>query len=689
MNSIETALYLIELATDGPELWRFTSAQSGRSMEMLAPLAEIDGKAFRLSVESWCKDGPAKQAPNGVSEHCFAGLVTGLEGLTLRIVFRVAESSPVIRFRYILESTQPRRMTKSTGRDRMEYVSASLSGLDRATEVRFGEFNELSHSYCLSERQVGQGDFEAGLSLIGPMLVAGDGDWTVLLAYEHGSQVPDAFLSFRLSPDRRICLEAVKGNYYDGRALGPETPFESIWLQVAGVDGDHQKLAREYRRFILENQCPNRETRKPYIFYNTWNCQERDRWSGSGKYLGTINEERMLAEIDVAARMGIEVFVLDTGWYVKTGDWRINTDRFSEKLGVIKKRLDAHGMKLGLWFDPTAAAVSSEMAACHPDCVQVRNGAEAPLRKIWETESSHTMCLVSRYADAFADELIRLAKEVGVTYFKLDAITQRGCDGAGHFHGSEGNSQAERDDCYAFEVGRSVQRIAAKLAENCPEAIVDFDVTEGWRYFGLGFLAVGKYFLVNNGPYYFSYDVPTPPPGNNNMFFHPGPARTWICRMPLSLDKWVPSVLFLTHYLPDDPTGSQIVNLASMILGQNGIWGDLTKVSDEGVERIGNIIRLYRQVRDDITEAYPARSGAVGGSPEIHEKISPGGRGAICVFANAKGTYQYVSRNKVVGTFWATEGASVELDSAGRAKLELAFTEPGAHIALFGVDLRE
>jgi alpha-galactosidase len=399
-----------------------------------------------------------------------------------------------------------------------------------------------------------------------------------------------------------------------------------------------------------------------------------------------MNEERILKEIDSAARMGIDVFVIDTGWYVKTGDWRVNTDRFAENLRAVRKRLDEHGMKLGLWFDPTAAALSSEVARKHRDCVQTRGGQEPPLREIWGTEESHTMCLVSRYTDSFADELIRLASETGVTYFKWDAIQQYGCDSPGHDHGTEINSPQERAECFAFELPRAMGRIAGRLSEHCPQTIVDFDVTEPARPVGLGFLASGKFFLINNGPYYHNYDLPTPPPGNKNMFFYPGPARPRICRTPLGFDKWIPSVLFLTHYFPDDPESSQIVNLASLILGQNGIWGDLTGVSEEGVERIARIVSLYKQVRDDITASFPVRTGAVGGSPEVHEKISHTARGVICCFADARGEYEYVSQNKVDRRCWATDGTEVEFGPTGRAKLKLSFDDPGAHIVFFGIE---
>ena len=71
-----------------------------------------------------------------------------------------------------------------------------------------------------------------------------------------------------------------------------------------------------------------------------------------------------------------------------------------------------------------------------------------------------------------------------------------------------------------------------------------------------------------------------------------------------------PSVLFLTHYLPDDPAANQMMTVGSLILGQNGIWGDLLSISSDGVTRMARLIAAYRQVRDDVTSAtalaYPA-----------------------------------------------------------------------------------
>jgi hypothetical protein len=182
-----------------------------------------------------------------------------------------------------------------------------------------------------------------------------------------------------------------------------------------------------------------------------------------------------------------------------------------------------------------------------------------------------------------------------------------------------------------------------------------------------------------------------------NVFVFPGAARARVAREPLDYDRWIPSVLLLTHYLPDDPAFSQDINLGSLVLGQNGFWGDLPAVSEEGVARIGRTLDAYKQVRDDMARAFPVRSGAIGAVPEIHEKIDPDtGRGGVVVFYSYKspwhrddspsfpGRFTYVTEAVPSRTVWHNEGVRVTFDAAGRAVIEAEFDRPGARIVFFG-----
>ncbi len=687
--ALETQLLRIDvLPAQTGALWSLAAKPSGKPHLISAPVFEIDGKAVSAMPARMTESVPPVQLANGASEHRFKGPLRADPSLLLEMAFRVAPDNPVVRFAYTLHSTGSHRLTKSAGRDSLVYTGFSLSGMPSAREVRLSDFMAQAHSYTLTERELASRDFEDALGFMGPILAATDGTHSFLAAYEHGSQTPNAFLRYELAPDRGVRLAAVKGNYVSGEPLDAQHSYQTVWLEAAAVDAGLNDLRDAYREFARKYLAISGGTRKPYIFYNTWNFQERNHHWYKHAYLDSMNQERILEEIDVAHRMGIDVFVLDTGWYEKTGDWAVSRKRFPEGLADIRKKLDGYGMKLGLWFSPTQAAVSSRMAKEHQDCFISWRGREITPEPVWETEPSHRMCLVSRYSEAFADELIRMNKELGVTYFKWDAIDQYACDDPRHQHGNASNTPEERSESYAFQLIRHMARVAERVSAAVPGAIVDFDVTESGRAVGLGFLSAGKYFLINNGPYYQNYDVPIDNEKDNwNLFFHKGPARTWICRTPLSFDEWIPSVLFMTHYLPDDPYESQIVNIGSLILGQNGIWGDLPKISDAGVALFGRMLGYYKQVREDITEAPPVRTGAVSGPREVHEKISPRtGRGAVVVFSTAPGHVSYVTERTAARNFRSTDGALVTFDSKGRARLELEFEKPGAHIVFFGAN---
>ncbi len=669
-------------------LWQYLETITGKTLDFTGPVFEIDGKKMDCELSDIQKIGEPVRLNIGVTEYVVQGAFKQIPDLFLRITFRIPDTNPVVRFRYELVGTGNHQLTKSGGTDNIRYLSVSVPETSKIKEVKLSEFNEMVHSFCLSEREMDKRNFNDQTSFMGPIVVGGESGYSFLVAYEHGSQAPDLFLKYTLSPDKTISLNAVKGNYASRFPITKENSYQSVWFETAFIQGNEDLLSENYRQFILRNMSPNAESRKPYIFYNTWNFQERNKHWYKKPYLADMTTERMLQEIEVAHQVGIDVFVIDAGWFEKTGDWQPSKTRFPDELKSVKAKLDSYGMKLGLWFNPTVAAKSSTMLAKNKDCQKTFNGKSDGPWPIWETEDSYGMCLVSKYRDSFADELIRLAKEVGVRYFKWDAIGQYGCNDPNHFHGTVANSSQERSDCYAFEIGRSMNYVVDKLCSVYPDAIVDFDITEGGRSVGLGFMASGKYFLINNGPYYQNYNVPIDPDKDNwNIFFYPGAARTWICRTPLTFDKWIPSVLFLTHYLPDDPYENQSMAVGSLILGQNGIWGDLLKISPEGVGFFHETLGYYKQVRDDITKSTIIRDGAVGGSPEVYEKINKeNGKGAMVVFSSHKGSYEYVSKSKPNQKYWSTKGVDLTFDKEGNAVIKVSFGKAEAKIIFFGVN---
>lgn len=685
---IEKPLAGISWAAASVDSWRYMARPDENAVDVHLPVLSIDGKRTPVVLRRLDRAGDPVSLRNGATELTYEGVLESDDAITLQVRFRVSEDNPVVKFCYALKASGGQKLTKTDGKDDLVYLAYSMRELPKRKEVRLSVFNEMIHSCNLSEAPLCESDFDDSTTAVGPILLGSNEHSSFLCAYEHDSMYQDRYVEYRLQPGGNVAVCAVKGNYFDGQ---PVDGYSTIWFEVAGAKGGEDELASAYRTFALKFLSNNTESRKPYIYYNTWGRQERVKWAG-GQYLDTMNLDYTLREIDRAHAMGIEIYVLDAGWFDKTGDWGVNLKAFPDGLSEVRKKLDGYGMQLGVWMNPEKAAVSSRALQENGSCVRTRNGkAEAPY-EVWETEPSVSLCLASPYWKCCADTIVRLYKDLGVHYFYFDGISQGGCDDPGHLHGSAPNSAKEREESLGFLKPVYLGKIVDRVTDACPGAIFDFDTTEPRRIgVGLQWLASGRFFALNNGPYFNNFDLcprgkSLLPSGCHNIFINPGPARTWFMRSVLDYDRWIPSNLFMANYQPDDPANSQLLNLASLVLGQNGVWGDILKTSPEGVALFHDILSKYKEIRDDVAAASPIHIGNPGDSPEIFEKINPQtGKGVIAIFANQEGTFTYVTRNRLNDALWHNEGITTEALSDGRARITAEFTKPSAKIVFFGV----
>ncbi len=314
MEFIRTPLYTLQIGA--PEtLLVYKTDTFLRSLD--GPVFEVDGQVLPPEFSS-VTPVSQKKLNDAVTEYRFDCVYTALPDLTLGLILRIAEASPVLKFKYTLSGNGAHRLTGSGG-NKLDYCAITLVKEEALTEVRFSEFNQMLHSFCMNEVPVKESCFANSLQVMGPLLAGSNEKDSFLLAYEHGSQYPDAFIEFCFTPERKVILSAKKGNYIPGVAIGNDS-FETIWLDFGAVHGSVDDLAAAFREFQLKYATLNLESRKPYIFYNTWCYQERNKWYNRQAYLSSMTEERMMAEVEAAHEMGIDVFVIDTGWYEKTGD---------------------------------------------------------------------------------------------------------------------------------------------------------------------------------------------------------------------------------------------------------------------------------------------------------------------------------------------------------------------------------
>ena len=605
----------------------------------------------------------------------------------LRITFRKQFNSPILRLRYRFTASAPCTLTKTGGKDNLTYFGVELKEEQAGglTEVALSQYEPVLHSYLPGIEFYSMDETFPGQQFSGPVLALEGEEMSLLLAYEHGADTPNSFLNFELQEVEgrsRLVLKARQGNYYAGQVIGPNQPLVSPWFEIGLVEGGLSDLLPRYRQFLQNEMSLNTASRKPYLCYNTWNYQERNKLYNGRPYLESMNLERMLAEIEVAHRIGIDIFVIDTGWFTRPGDWTIDTVRFPDEMKSIKSKLDEYGMQLGLWFNPQAAGLASQVYREHPEYEMSWDGKAHDHWVVWETEESTAMCLASDYAGYFVEVMKRFRKELGVTYFKWDGVGQTGCDSPMHHHGGEANSPEERAACYAYQMGLHMLEIIEKVNADYPDVIVDFDATECGRFVGLGLLASARFYLINNGPYAKDMDTPEALGINPwmNMYFYPGAARARVCRRTASYDAVVPAHLFMVHYLPDGPQVSLENNLASLVLGGNGLWGDLPALGEEEVGFWSANLSDYKRVSAAVASAYPRTRGFIGSSPEVHEKIFPSiSTGVVVFFTVTEGTFTYLTQPLELSKLGEVKGAdSWEMTHDGRLKLTVSLGRDGA-----------
>ena len=124
------------------------------------------------------------------------------------------------------------------------------------------------------------------------------------------------------------------------------------------------KMSREYHDVVRNHIMTSAYTHKERpILINNW----------EGTYFD-FTEEKLLAIASKAKEAGIELFVLDDGWFGQRnddhrglGDWFVNKNKLPCGIDGLAKKVNDIGMKFGLWFEPEMVNPDSDLYRAHPD----------------------------------------------------------------------------------------------------------------------------------------------------------------------------------------------------------------------------------------------------------------------------------------------------------------------------------
>ncbi|MEU6511280.1 alpha-galactosidase [Streptomyces sp. NPDC046942] len=171
-------------------------------------------------------------------------------------------------------------------------------------------------------------------------------------------------------PDARVQITGGAG--YDDSGLLMLEAGESYTSPVfAGLwsDGGFGGASRTWHAYQRAYVVPDAEQDRPVLF-NSWEATNFD-----------ISEEQQLALARRAAEIGVELFVVDDGWFgartsdrAGLGDWTPNPDRFPQGLKPLADQVHGLGMQFGIWVEPEMVNPDSELYRAHADWVQYQSG---------------------------------------------------------------------------------------------------------------------------------------------------------------------------------------------------------------------------------------------------------------------------------------------------------------------------
>jgi alpha-galactosidase len=141
-----------------------------------------------------------------------------------------------------------------------------------------------------------------------------------------------------------------------------ETPKLSVGFTNDGPDGAAQSMAAYVRKTILP--AKHRNDVRP-VLYNSWEAT-----------FYAVNEQQQLELAKKAKDIGIELFVIDDGWFkgrtsstTGLGDWDVDSTKFPNGLSPMIKKINDMGMDFGIWIEPESLVPAAEVFKTHPDWV--------------------------------------------------------------------------------------------------------------------------------------------------------------------------------------------------------------------------------------------------------------------------------------------------------------------------------
>ena len=275
-------------------------------------------------------------------------------------------------------------------------------------------------------------------------------------------------LSFTRDESGRVNILGGISPFASAYPLGAGKEFETpgmIWTWSAdGAGGASRNLhrwARSYGVYGGGNVNPT--------LLNSW----------EGAYFN-FTTKTLTDMIDDAASMGLEMFVLDDGWFGNAfprngdnaglGDWQLNESKIPEGIDYVASYAHGRGMKFGIWIEPEMVNPASELAVAHPEWIVQSPGRENyQIRNQWVLDLANPA--VQDFIYGVFDSVMQMSPNIDYVKWDCNRIIES-------FYS---NYLGKEQDRFYVEYVQGFYGIVRRIREKYPDVIVQCCSSGGGR----------------------------------------------------------------------------------------------------------------------------------------------------------------------------------------------------------------
>ncbi|WP_314737032.1 alpha-galactosidase [Limosilactobacillus urinaemulieris] len=243
-----------------------------------------------------------------------------------------------------------------------------------------------------------------------------------------------------------------------------QTPEAVMTYTSDGLNQMSQQLGAFYQDHLINQHFAHQD--RP-ILINNWEATFMD-----------FNEAKLMKIVDQADKLGIEMFVLDDGWFghrdddkSSLGDWFVDQKKFSNGISGFADRVHDKGMKFGLWFEPEMISIDSKLYEKHPDWMIATPGRQGtPARNQFVLDMTR-----QEVVDYLFEHISAIIKQTKLDYIKWDMnrnITE--------MYGAKLPADQQLEFPHRYILG--VYQLYARLTEAFPKVLFESCASGGGRF---------------------------------------------------------------------------------------------------------------------------------------------------------------------------------------------------------------